>query len=852
MRKYLLLILFLTQYLFSGYAQHNYKANKKQYQAGLRLFSKEEYSKALPLFLQLDSVPNSELIKDPHENKYVVDNEAVSEIKILIKYHIGACYSINKFDKRKAIPYFEYVLKSNYNREPESIFIDLGNIYHQNYQFTKALHCFEKYTKLYGEKDQQGLTKPDANIEYAKKMVSICKEAQMLYNDSLKINISDIGAPINTDNSEFNPLISADESQLIFNRIISGAHLTNGQQPMKIGGVEDSVIQTLISHKTNGKWQTPVSIIFNPSINFHSVLLAGLTKDGQELFLQIKDGETTNIYSCMLSENRCENLHKLNTPVNSGYNQGKVSISADGTEMYFSSDRSGGYGKKDIYKITKNEKGEWTGTSNPGSQINTKYDEEAPYIHSDKKTLYFCSNGQKSMGGYDIFKTILKDDGEWSTPVNLSYPINTINNECDFSISASGQTGYYSKIYDKISGKRHIYTFTINQNIPLTLVKGTIMAGDPLKPVAAKIKVIDKETNTRVKYIYDPNPKTGQYLLIFPPGKDYDIIVESKEYLPQLINVHIPNQTYFYELFQEIHLKPLNLLDKKLGEEISVSNTFIDVFKPPNNKDVISKTGEKDYGKLINLVEKLIYTTDSIGLEKIDKTFDKIFKEEQIKKDSTYKKDMGRLIDFIDKAIQTTDSSTLVMLDKNTIYRKDYKQKYFYSEGKPKDLHRVMLGKDTLYSAPPLNTKEEDIKSKADSAISKIFHKEKRIDVKNIKPEEKKVILTYKVFFVTGKSDIDNQYYKEMREIVKLLRENSNLYLEIYGYCDSRGGIEENNELSEKRANKVLNYFNEIGINTDTATVIGFGKTYSKDEKTDEDRQKNRRVDVRIFEYIKK
>ena len=841
MKKFIFIIFLLFSFAVV-FPQGNYKTNKKDYQTALKLFSKEDYTKALSAFLKLDSVPIEELIKDPHENKYVVDNEAIPEIKVLIKYHIGLCYSHNKENKNKAIPYFEFVLKSNYNREPETIYLDLGSLYHQNYQFNRGLLCFEKFTKLYGEKEMQGGLKPNDNYEFAQRMINICKEAQMLYSDSLKIYIQDIGPPINTDDSEFNPLISADGSHLLFNR----TYYKNNEK------TQDSTTLIFVSNKYNGMWQKPAPISLNPPSSNLNIILAGISPDGQELFVDIKDGNTTDIYSCILYNEKCDELHKLSEPLNSAYNEGKVSLTPDGTEIYFSSDRPGGYGGMDIYKSVKNDKGEWTAPLNLGQSVNSAYDEDSPFIHADKKTLYFSSNGQNTMGGADIFKTYIKENGEWAKPVNLGYPINTINNENDISISASGQTGYFSKLKDNKSLDRKIYTFIINQNIPLTLVKGIILAGDPLKPVAAKIKVIDKETNSRINYIYNPNPKTGQYLLIFPPGKDYDIVIESKDYLPQLINVHIPNQSYFYELFQEIHLKPLSLLDKKLGEEISVSNTFVDIYKSSAGNDIISKSTKKDYDKLLNLVEKLISTTDSIGLGKIDKAFDNIFKDEEIKKDSVYKKDLGRLLDFIDKAIDTTDSTTLKLLDRNTIYRKDYTQKYFYSEDKATDLHRIIIGKDTIFTVPPINTKEETSKSLHDTTSAKIITPVKKIDVRKIKADEKKVILTYKVYFATGKADIENKHYKDMREIVKLLKYNPELYIEIYGYCDSRGGEEENNELSEKRANRVLKYFNEIGVNTETATVIGFGKTFSKEEKTEEDRQKNRRVDVRIFEYVKK
>lgn len=834
---------------YTLYSQKGYKYNMKEYQAALKYFSQEEYEKALHSFLYLDSIPIEQLASSQQSSaisqQYVVDGKQVPEIKILIKYHIGMCYKYLNYNRLKGIPYFEYVLKSRYDRVPDSIYVELGNLYHRCYQFEKALRCFEKYINL-KESSVISHQLSDKNYDVAKRMIEINKEAQSIYSDSLKINIVNIGEPINTNNSEYNPLISADNTNLYFNRVIY----------FKRGNVQDSVTQIMVSHKQDDRWQTIKPLTFEPALNFKQVLLAGLSPDGGELFLQIKDKGVTEIYSCRLTEDKCENLKKLNSTINSGYNQGKVSETADGTELYFSSDRPGGYGRKDIYKANRElglggkEYGEWGNVINLGPAINTKYDEEAPFIHPDKRTLYFLSNGHNTIGGFDIFKSSLMLNKQWSHPVNIGYPINTTNNEIDFTISASGQTGYYSR--EQATSNRDIYMFTLNQNIPLTLVKGTILAGEPLKPVAAKIKVIDKETNTRVKYIYNPNPKTGKYLLIFPPGKDYDIIIESKDYLPQLINVHIPNQTYFYELFQEIHLKPVNLLDKKLGEEISVSNTFTDVYKTPAGEEIISKSNKKDYGKLLDVVENLIKTTDSLGMEKIDDAYDKLYKGDEIKKDSIYKIDIDKLLNLIEKAIETTDSNTLYLLDKNTIYRKDYIQKYFYSEEKPKDLNTVVIGKDTLKTAPPLNTKEHDIKLKSDSSITRIISSNKKTDVKNIKPEDKKIILTYSVYFATGKANIEEKYFTEMREIVKLLKKNDNLYIEVYGYCDSRGGEEENLVLSKKRAEAVLGYFSDSGINTETAILRNFGKSMSKDEKTDKERQKDRRADVKIFEYLKK
>ncbi len=141
-------------------------------------------------------------------------------------------------------------------------------------------------------------------------------------------------------------------------------------------------------------------------------------------------------------------------------------------------------------------------------------------------------------------------------------------------------------------------------------------------------------------------------------------------------------------------------------------------------------------------------------------------------------------------------------------------------------------------------------KLQKDSSVVKIIPVKEKKDVKDIIQKNKKVIMTYKVLFETGKSDIEDSYYNELKELLRLLKTNPLLYLEIYGYADSRGDEKDNLELSKRRAENVLKYFNENGINTETAIVRGFGATMSQEEKTELDRQQNRRVDIKIFEYV--
>jgi hypothetical protein len=110
--------------------------------------------------------------------------------------------------------------------------------------------------------------------------------------------------------------------------------------------------------------------------------------------------------------------------INSAAHEPSASIAPDGHEIYFTSDRPGGFGGRDLYRIRRLPNGEWSMPLNLGPTVNTPYDEDAPFLHSDGVTLFFSSTGHNTMGGYDIFKTqcIDPDMNGWTEPENMGYP----------------------------------------------------------------------------------------------------------------------------------------------------------------------------------------------------------------------------------------------------------------------------------------------------------------------------------------------------------------------------------------------------------------------------------------------
>ena len=130
--------------------------------------------------------------------------------------------------------------------------------------------------------------------------------------------------------------------------------------------------------------------------------------------------------------------------------RGEPSFSIDGRTLYFSSNRPGGKGGRDIWKTTLGNDGRWSKAENMGDSINTAMDEVSPFIHYDDQTMYFSSNGHVGMGGFDIYYTRKTSDSTWSSPTNIGYPINTDSDELNLVVGAGGKMAIFSS--DKLNG----------------------------------------------------------------------------------------------------------------------------------------------------------------------------------------------------------------------------------------------------------------------------------------------------------------------------------------------------------------------------------------------------------------
>lgn len=494
------LILLVAFSCFSGglFAQKDKKKNKQEekwLENAEYFFSEKNYLRALPYYKSLSEAHD--------DNPY-------------FHLQLGICYLHKNDQKELAI----VELEKAQSQEPDIERIDfyLGQAYHLNYFFDRAIEEFNQSLakdKL-SEKEQLEV----------KHYIDFCVNGKMLIKDTAAVEIKNVGDPINTHNAEYVPVITIDESTLIFT--YRGERSTGGLLDLKFNpdSTGEYYEDIMVSERVGDHWQHPEPISNNINTKGHDATVA-LSNDGQMLFIfksTTQDGG--DIFVSTLNGSTWSTPERLGETINTPkYWEGSCSLSSDGQILYFASDRPGGLGGRDIYFSRKQSDGSWGPAENMGPGINTVYNDDSPYIHPDGINLFFSSEGHNSMGGYDLFYTTFKN-GKWKVPVNLGYPVNTPANERFYTLTADGGTGYYSSDRRGSLGQQDIYTVSPGfQGEPpiLALVVGFITLDG--NPVDAKINVTDS-ANGNSYGNYHSNGSSGKYLIALRPGNTYKVAIE--------------------------------------------------------------------------------------------------------------------------------------------------------------------------------------------------------------------------------------------------------------------------------------------------------------------------------------
>jgi hypothetical protein len=187
--------------------------------------------------------------------------------------------------------------------------------------------------------------------------------------------------------------------------------------------------------------------------------------------------------------------------INSDQWDSQPCLSPDKRQLYFASRRIGGLGGSDIYVCNLLPGGRWSSPQNLGPSVNTALDEQCPFIHADNQTLFFTSSGWPGYGDDDLLYTKKLPDGKWSSPVNLGYPINTIDREGTLYIAADGKNAYYASDRTDSHGGLDIYNFELPEDmrpVKTLWVKGKVTDKKTKSGLSSTVELIDLKTNTVV------------------------------------------------------------------------------------------------------------------------------------------------------------------------------------------------------------------------------------------------------------------------------------------------------------------------------------------------------------------
>ncbi len=442
--------------------------------------------------------------------RFLIDNPNDADFN----YKMGFALLNTKGREKESIKYFKKAKNLSNSKSTKSKYIEsafqLARAYKASYLFVAAL---EELSNLKQEIEKNELLTTIVDREILK-----CEHGQRLFENKINFTITNLGDSINSKYQDHSPVISADESILIFT-----SRRPNGwdEEIDDDGNFNEDIF---FSEKKDGKWTKPKSIGLNINTEKHEASI-GLSIDGQELFIY-KDDDYGSIYMSTFEKGEWGKPVKLGENINTEDRETHASLSADGKYLYFTSDRPGGFGGLDIYVSEKLRNGAWGPARNLGNAVNTKYNEEGPYIHPDGKTLYFSSKGHENLGGYDIFKATKTEFGTWTKAENIGYPINTVGNDVFYMPTADGQRAYYSSQKNKNEKDNDLFLITLDsvKRSDITVMVGTVFT--KCSEDVPNVSITIKDTETQESYKVRPNHKNKRFIFIAKWGKTYKISVK--------------------------------------------------------------------------------------------------------------------------------------------------------------------------------------------------------------------------------------------------------------------------------------------------------------------------------------
>lgn len=538
-------------------------------------------------------------------------------------YRKGYLIVLSRSNYFEAMPYLQKAITNinkNFDRNAASekgasldALYYLACCYHATGQTDEAIRLFKDFIS---KSDQKATL-----VTLSKLKIKQCElAAELMSHPNANVSVKNAGPSINSIYPEYSAIVALDGSSLFFT---SRRPWEDGSSDPYVDGrnnlhPEDVFVSYLDSSEN---WTTPKRLSFCKSETFEATVAVNI--DERRVYVYKDDTGEGDIYFSDFASPSFKEVEPLTVAeVNTKYWEPHATVSPDGTSMYIVSDRPGGYGGRDIYEVLKQKDGTWGKPKNMGSEINTAYDEDSPFISIDGKNFYFSSNGPQSMGGFDILMSVKTGKNKWSSAVNLGYPINSCGDDLYYTTTIDGYIGYFTSFRQDGSGEKDIYQVTNNYLgvQDLCFLKGKFFTVDN-KDLPENVSITFKCTNCNEasEQTVFPRLRDGMIIQMLEPCKSYEMIykADNKEILKENINTECG--THY------------SIVEKSVM--LNVDDMTITPYDPKKDKDAVVVLDELPVVELKSLELKYLFKYDDNKLSVKGRDFRHFLKdiEKQLK-----------------------------------------------------------------------------------------------------------------------------------------------------------------------------------------------------------------------------
>ncbi len=359
--------------------------------------------------------------------------------------------------REKSLPYFRQAYRLQTDIDPD-ILLMLGQAYQYAESFDSAILYFDQYKSMLNaslREDKERKTKA------AERNIRECQNARVYMQHPVSVTVHHLSSNINSEFEDYAPTINEAGDLMIFT-----SRRQDDNSNESVAEDHEYFEDVYVSSFVNGDWTKAFNAgpplntrTHNSSVNLNPL--------GNEVFLY-RDDNDGDIFVSYLLEGRWT-IPTPFTEINSLYHENSATITEDGKTLYFTSNRPGGYGGMDIYVMKNKPNGKWGSPKNAGPVLNTDLDEEYVFVSANGVHLYFSSDGHIGMGDLDIYRSAYDSATKgWAKPLNLGYPINSVENDLYFVLDGAEKFAYLSSVRAEANlGEEDIYGVDMSQWEPI-------------------------------------------------------------------------------------------------------------------------------------------------------------------------------------------------------------------------------------------------------------------------------------------------------------------------------------------------------------------------------------------------